>query len=835
MSRRRARWTLERHAKLNHLHSTLQEIRGALGKTARNFIVLMISTPLFNWALLRWVDPILIDLGLEQTIARLTSSNGSSWNPTEFFSILSTQVQVIGTLLGLYFAAISLAINNHTSAGAPPPLIQLLVRKFTRTGYLDSLTVAGGFSSALMAWGSLGLVPGKSTLFLATSLTIIAIISFVALGIRTFTLLSPSSTLPVLTRELSSLFLDFRYFSGSLRNPIKSSAIKDKVQTLTRDIIDSSDFVFSYREPHVSSSSAIAMNVQEIFTNYSAYKAQLPSDHPWFERRPEYQSLLAAGGTELELFMTVGVQPAPSMIADIDWLEHRLYPAYARALAIVASSEQVEYLETVLSRLAQSAHIMSQRYTVRDAIQLLESFDGATRNLAPAPPLTPGGYTDSTTLQRAKLAIFESVSAGLVNVLTGLIAGLDRVGEDTISELLRDLKETASMRFRSVYIPRKTLDNLALLQFHLAYELKIEDGHLTSDQYLNGQIARNLKDGLIEITSYAIGKVPEHILNTANSLKNDDLQASLVCAERGLESVQKSRTLIESLERLDTKLCAYGIQPDSEEHPEYSRRLLVSLRQIEDSLLTLVAESIERVSEPARYSNEFPDSFGWAYRTLDKYTWFSVKSGDDSRFLMLFPFLFNAALRATERVRVEVQEHDVGIQLALSTAFLSNLASVSGAVAVISELDEKNLWDHCEAIWKHWISQRKDTDDALKWLITIVKFHNNPWQPSAPDALITAARKSEALSWLRSRGLLGDTFDYHRVKPQKRHPSALINSLARMGDMGMWNLNDVFLIHLLKRNYPNWDIFDDLSRDQRYLLEMIQRDETQEDGDWGDF
>jgi len=117
----------------------------------------------------------------------------------------------------------------------------------------------------------------------------------------------------------------------------------------------------------------------------------------------------------------------------------------------------------------------------------------------------------------------------------------------------------------------------------------------------------------------------------------------------------------------------------------------------------------------------------------------------------------------------------------------------------------------------------------------MVNFHNNPWQPSAPDSLIITGRKSEALGWLRSRGLLRDTFDYYGAKPQQKHPSPLITSLGRMGEIGMWELNDVFLVHLLKRNYPIRDIFDDLSDDQRFLIEMINRNETREGGDCGDF
>ncbi len=213
--------------------------------------------------------------------------------------------------------------------------------------------------------------------------------------------------------------------------------------------------------------------------------------------------------------------------------------------------------------------------------------------------------------------------------------------------------------------------------------------------------------------------------------------------------------------------------------------------------------------------------------------------GNETLFNRIFPAYFNAALKAHDRLRVEIGTGtNQEAALVFITEPIEDLMHISGYALIYSELDGKKYWDTVEKYWNGYIGNSDKPQERIEYINSTVKFRESVFTISPRDTLRTGWQLKLA-ERLRKENILQEIADYAPVfgnrvkpKPKPKHISKIIQIIAR-GTMGMLSYDgqDVFLAMYLANRPEAPDL--ELSHKAQSFLDSIKRlernDQTEDD------
>lgn len=632
-------------------------------------------------------------------------------------ALLVAGAQVAGVFLGLYFTAISV-VASTAYGNVPPELRSVLIEDEVGNVYLKLVGYTG--AACLFALGALavGYSLGPVSALVFALLGSASILSFLLLGKRVFRFLDPEAVTASLARDIAVAVKSVSG-TGILASDRSIQAHHQKAASRSLDAWEELVSVSIGRSQSASSLRRIGKGAALLLFRYSEAKLAIPKTSFWFQRTHKHPSHLLAGSSELSVASRAGWWMPPRLEPDHLWLERRLSEIVQRvAVALLERRDDracADVLESFRRWIARSAHQLS--------VGQLEVGFGIANSLARAAGQASAGsrgQTDRHDLGR--LALLDSTAA----VMPAAVASLyGRLSDQFLEQLLSRASKAATQASLSLAeFPPNARTSIELFRKQNSFETDVEGPLLTPSWFVQHHVARLLSVDMKTTFVFLLGKAEGWLTSLAKSLRDDDVEASAMVIQRGIETVLKleasSTKMHDALEDLkERRIDTAGKEWPDVDTAEWNERL----RLLRLALLSELVRVTPRLrSDPP--SGDLPDSFGFAYTTLSDASVTALEEVDAATFELVYPVLVLSALKAHDRVRVELAESPAENMLFLSADVVLGVLEMSGYAYLWNfALGKSEFWARVARVWDGLLSGHPNSEDLIKTIVLEVAFH----------------------------------------------------------------------------------------------------------------
>jgi len=618
-------------------------------------------------------------------------------------SVLTTLAQVSATMLGLYFAAISV-VASSAYARAPGEIRRLVVADEVGSLYFGLLSYFCVISVAMMLADLFGGSVGNVSMLALAFFGITGIVGFSVLGLRTFDLFDPGELVGALNRRMRRLIVRAARHSFGWRN----ANVQVQHSESAFQIIQSYDSLITLaaEKEHLSPRPLVRLGagLLQIWEWHSASKGRIPSDSQWFRRRLQHRRWLNSYSTATEIARTTNTSLPPEEAPDILWLEHRLSGGLARIFRALLNRQDSSEVSVLLSILRKRVLASSCRCQYDEALELLESIgDLLGRHYREQRHLGAG----SSTGMRAKMEHFDLVSVAFIDAGLGIAYFVrENSVEDAVSVVTRIRWKYQDEIYRTGPRPRCVIQKWEDLYEKLAVEIHLE-GRVTSPLWLLCEAtARGYSKSLARCIDIITAQ-EKWFLPIATELESaKDYATSALVALRGLECCNKWAAHIDSLQKWVEACGGFNRSKDDPwpqtEFPSLTQRC----EEMRKQLLTLLSRLLMHLSLLAK-EPDFPDLFGQTYTvTLDRCLEALIRREDDA-FLQIFPRAFEAVLEAHSNA-IDQHRDEPTKAFRMSNDPLGDLLAISGYGLLMSEITGGDIREFIKAVWDSYLSSRGD-------------------------------------------------------------------------------------------------------------------------------
>lgn len=389
-----------------------------------------------------------------------------------------------------------------------------------------------------------------------------------------------------------------------------------------------------------------------------------------------------------------------------------------------------------------------------------------------------------------RMALVDVYTSSAINLLLGFAIGFARLTPERLQNIIAAITPS---RLDSIYlcepVPRHATQELEYIQSAIRFEATVFGDSVSPTWFRAEMLARSLtvflehacKQFLSEFTNIFERDADEHLS------KNRYAIAALV-ASKGLEGCSKLGNAFAQLSELHKGYQALNRSKEFEWPAIDWNDLIKQASRLRDRLTVLLAKCVGELGKTDS-SDDLPDFFGEAYSFVADGCFDAALVGDETLFNELFPRFFDAALKATDRLRRRFAADSQ--RAILMTDPLTDLAAVSGYALVLSEVHQIRIGSKVQTCWDVYFNGLP-TDEARRAIINLLALVVAPTMFSAPRDMLRYRWKGACRDLLRERGLLIDPWDRHRRPRSIAHPSPLVRAFVGQLDL-LTDGEDVFL------------------------------------------
>lgn len=708
--------------------------------------------------------------------------------PDAVLTLMSTLAQISATLLGLYFAAVSLVASTSYNR-VSGEVRALVVGEEVGSFYFGFLAQFAGLSIFLTVCHTIGLTLGLWSISAAMFVGIFGVFSFVVLGLRTFTFFDPATLTNALNRSLVRCIHDatpegYRWQDPSFQNFHQKRALV---------ILQCYGSLVTLAEPveNLNSSSlpGLARGLINLLRYYAGMKSQIPSQSQWFRRRPRHKDWLTDSHTELEVARATDTALPPEMIPDHGWFEQEAALVLGRIAHGLLERTDLNAAATFLTDIHEYLDTLGQHFQLQEAIELSRSL-GHEIDLKLAKTRFEANTPAALERSSLRMALYDVQGLGLISILLGLAKSLRDKGPKELAESATTINWThlASL-YRTGARPRSVLEQWEGLCKSLEFEITVEGG-IVSPSWVSlevtafgyAQALNGLQDLLAECERFFGAGVKARIVAK-------DLVGAAQIGLRAMEATHKyhvhfaaARDWHEASAELDRSKDRPWPNVDWD---DCFRRIAALRKEVVANLATCVP-----ALSPLPESKWLPDLFGQAYSVLADACFTALLEEDDAAFGQLFPVFFNTALIAHDRV-IERKKGRIHGLFKLAMGPCGDLLAISGYALLTTELNGKSFATTVTARWNEYF---KSVGDAAKARTLIATFAagTDVLAGMSPRELLRYQWSSAYNGFLARKGFKVGRGLYAGDIPDRSHPSKILRAYLMRADM-LCDAEDVFI------------------------------------------
>lgn len=734
-------------------------------------------------------EPIPAKHALEWLVSVRDGISRSVQSLTVLFSIAAS---VSGVFLGLYFTAISV-VAGSVFARVPGNLRELLLNEKVGNQYIKILGVLTSVSVILLGHLAFGGIPGVCSTFLVIVLGCFGILGFLKLGMRAFHFFDPASLGNSLFYELrnnvwQSSANGFRWEDPSFQAHYQKLAQKN-VGTLKSLIM------YCTQDKHMEPGplTTVMQNTAGFLAYYARLRSSIPTDSRWYALAPRYKSYFFQDSSQLTVALETHTPVQPQMVPDQYWLEDRIVDVLSYSISKAIETKNMGVIYSFFEVFQMHVDVLGAN------MEIEKGYDIIQRLTEPIEHYFDSGSFSEEEYGELDLAVFDYYGLIAMSLILGFCKAVD---DSSLRTMMRDAGKSTSSA-KGIYgnrVPPLLLSRIEYVRKGLDFEKTVEKTVISPDWYVRHLVLVRCLELLKEAAEKSVSLLNDFYVKRSDKLlaKKRPVLASTHCL-RGLEMCSKLNahfpTLKELVEEFERDAKCKDLPPPKWDWEQIKK----GIDDSHDKLMKVLANCMLGLSSLDQ-KESVPDQFGRAYSTVCQDCFDSLAEKRADRFIALFPLLFDASLKAHQKLGKESQHLQSTSALILTLEPLLDIQSLSGYAMFYSELLQMpEIWESCKATWDSYFESHKKPQEVVKYLVNTYQLRTGLFQLSPRDILRT--------SWemrfhkeLRQMGLIDNRYGPWDEEPQAKHESPLIRALCRGGfEPHIPPAEAFFVTYLLKR------------------------------------
>ena len=720
---------------------------------------------------------------------------GIAVKPESVLTLMSTLAQISATLLGLYFAAVSLVASTSYNR-VSGEVRALVVGEEVGSFYFGFLAQFAGLTIYLTVCHAMGLTLGLWSIIAAMFVGIFGVFSFVVLGLRTFTFFDPATLTNALNRSLVRCIHDatpegYRWQDPSFQNYHQKHALVilhcyGSLVTLAQPAEDLNG----------SALPGLARGLVSILRYYAGMKSQIPSESQWFRRRPRHKDWFTDSHTELEVARATDTALPPEMVPDHGWFEQEAALVLGRIARGLLERTDLNPAATFLTEIHEYLETLGRQFQLREAIELSHSLE---HEIDKKFAVSCFEQTPPAALERSalRMALYDLQGLGLISILLGLAKTLRKKEPSATAECVTNIKWTSpASLYRTGARPRSVLEQWEGLHKSLDFEITVE-GDVVSPRWV-----------ALEVTAFGYAQtltaLPdlltacEHFFGAGVNARigAKDLVGAAQIGLRAMEATHKYNAHFAAARKwheATAKMNRSHDRPWPMVDWDDCFRRITALRK---SVVANLARCVPALSTLPE-SKWLPDLFGQVYSVLADACFTALLQEDETAFSQLFPVFFETALSAHDRIFQRKKGQVLGL-FKLAMGPCGDLLAISGYALLTTELNGKSFGRTATAQWDVYF---KHVEDEAKARALIERFADSTdvLAGMSPRELLRYQWANAYNDYLAEKGFVIGHGLYAADIPNSPHPSVILRAYAVRSDM-LCDAEDVFLaLYLFKR------------------------------------
>lgn len=719
---------------------------------------------------------------------------------TDFLGIVA---QVAGVFLALYFTAVSV-VASTVYARVPGEIRELLTRERVGNLYIRIVALTVAVAALLLVKGALGFSIGILDVVFTGLLTVIAVFSFVSLGMRTFYFFDPTRLAEHLGYDLvrwlkAATPKGFQWHNSSFQAYYQKQA--EQVLLTYRNVV-----TMAVNDSHFDGKalSQLILRPLMLLKLYTEKKASIPSESYWFKRKYQHRDWLTADYNEISLALRSGTTLHPELVPDFPWFERYIEEMVVAVIEALIQRNDLRNAATILDNLQSTQSALAEHLAMDESLHLFRELWPQVQKVAFGDePNADSAAKDGEEDRLSKLGIIDVYCLGFISIMLGLSKKLRETDSGSFAKHIRRIRWHKLESIYTALFPRDVIKQLEYLQKRLEFEYAVE-GKLISPLWYRNQIAalgmglfieRTVED-LVKECEIVFGSHTERLTSEKRYLNATQF------IQRGLEACDKFIHHLDIIKACFDHFSEFHRVQDipwpSPAWEDFTKRMLA----VRERLISYLAvASISLAKMPSK--QDLPDYFGQCFSVLAEECISAMTAANEKLFRLIFPAFFNAALAAHERLRSQLGGRTDQAAMIFMTEPIEDLLHISGYALVYTELDGNKYWDIVKELWDRYLDNNKTAKEVVEFIINTVSYRKSVFA-IPPRAPLRTDWQRKLEKRLRENKILNDIsdyafIDYRHVKP--KHPSKIIQIIAR-GTMGIIHRDgqDVFLaLYLAKR------------------------------------
>lgn len=738
-------------------------------------------------------------------------------------NMYGTAAGVAGVFLGLYFTAVSV-VASTTYARLPEDVRRLLTREKVGNLYIGAVSVLAAVALSFLALQAVGYNPGLVSLALTAGLAVVAVLSFVVLGQRTFHFFDPARLVEPVAYDLYQLMHAVTSDGVHWNDPAFQQHYQQKAMRLLTTYHQVIAVTLQEAGTPGATAARLADRLLTLLEAYGTLKPRIPRDSRWYLRTLEHRAWATASASELELAEAMAMPLRPREVPDWLWVEVRIGRILGDISRALADRGQWEDLATIADRVQDTFHALGMQFAVDEALQVLRwlrptLFDQARKAVVPS----PGARVSEEV--RAALAVVDCCGLALLQILLGLSQRLQEMRVEAVAERVDEIPWERPGEIYRRAVPLTVVEQFEAIHAGLEFEHAVEGRSLTPPWYLRQRAA-------LGFAEFLAASVPA-LMHEFRATFGDGVRVMLADGQslaagqflvRGLEVSEKLPRHLDSIQGFAEALLRLR-RTDDDPWPDID---WAGLRKEVHQLRTELAQAMVRAapelaSWPA--GPELPDYFGFCSTTLARTCHAALVERQPQLFQAIFPPFVDVAIQAYERTREHLQGEDPVKLFLLMTDPLVDLLELSGYALIYGDLDGQPYFQTVTAAWDRALDSQSDPAEACKWIAQVLRNRDDLLWPTPRD-IVRSSWSRQLQARLRAAGLASEVLDPYPTEAGQRHPSPVVRICARRA----WTspeLADLFVIRYLRQRPGCSDI--PLTRRGEDLAESLEREEAKQD------
>lgn len=709
---------------------------------------------------------------------------------------LGALAQVAATMLGLYFAAVSL-VASTAYARVPGDVRAMVVEEQVGDFYFRFLAQFAATAVVMLSAVSLGIPLGVLNVLWVSFLGVFGVFSFVVLGRRTFSFFDPAALVQYLNHRLARAMAEvtpdgYKWFDPSFQQHHQRQA--DRALDAYANLV-----AIAEQTENLNSRALVelAEGLISALNHYASIKGRVPTKSLWFRQRPKYKQWLLASYHELEVARATDTTLQPEMVPDLHWFETDVCRVLARIGRQLSARADLTGMVAVLNAGQKYARTASALGSVEEVLQLVQTL-GRQIDEAFAEAKFDGTSDDTVAQSLNRIAAVDLHALGLMNVLLGIAHALESTSRAAFEQQIDQIEWNKPASLYTGHFPREVLQQCEEMQERMVFEREVE-GNVIMPDWLQREIAAlgyaRFLATVVErmLTDFETRFV--HLLE--QRVKAEDLIGAASLIYRGLEATNKLDSHLARIHAWWDALLELNRSRDWEwptiDWADASKRSLA----LRDRLVKCLADCIGPLMDLPGQKG-VPDLFGQAYSVLADSCFDSLIRGDEAMFTAIFRAYFLTAITAQHKVR-DALGKVTSLNVSATLGSLSDLLAISGFAELYSALTAKTFSAVSRGIWDSYLASLKD-DASRKKAIDLLIRTREPFLGMSSRDMLRFRWERATRSHLVAQGIAMDDFGFGpRRRGSLRHPSPLVRVFAARGN----NLSDAedifFAVYLLRQ------------------------------------